>query len=105
MADQTQQRESTAVCLYVALELSAQEWLLTMTTALSARRIRVRVAPSAWRTLPEVCVRAKRQLGIARRALQRVEGRQIRCGRVVAEAQSHAWLTEINISASHFAGQ
>ena len=64
MADQTQQRESTAVCLYVALELSAQEWLLTMTTALSARRIRVRVAPRAWRTLPEVCVRAKRQLGV-----------------------------------------
>lgn len=64
MTNQTQQRESTAVCLYVALELSAQDWLLTITTALSARRLRVRVAPSAWRTLPEVLERAKRQLGV-----------------------------------------
>ena len=64
MTDQTQQRESTAVCLYVALELSAQEWLLTITTALSARRRRVRVAPSAWRTLPDVVERATRQLGV-----------------------------------------
>jgi transposase len=64
MTDQTQQCESTAVCLYVALELSAQEWLLTMTTALSAGRVRARVAPKAWRTLPEVFARAKRQLGV-----------------------------------------
>ena len=65
MTNLTQPRESTAVCLYVALELSAQEWLLTMTTAPSARRLRVRVAPSAWRTLPDVFERAKRQAGVS----------------------------------------
>lgn len=64
MAKPTQQCESTAVSLYVALELSAQEWLLTMTTAQSARRVRVRVAPRAWRTLPDVFARAKRQLEV-----------------------------------------
>jgi transposase len=65
MTNQTQQGESTAVCLYVALELSAHEWLLTITTALNARRVRVRVAPRAWRTLSEVVARAKRQLGVS----------------------------------------
>jgi transposase len=64
MANQTQQGESTAVYLYVALELSAQEWLLTITTAQSARRLRVRVAPGAWRTLSDVFARAKRQVGV-----------------------------------------
>jgi transposase len=64
MTDQTEPRESTAVCLYVALELSAQEWLLTITTALSARRRRVRMAPSTWRTLLGVVERATRQVGV-----------------------------------------
>jgi transposase len=62
MADLTQQRESSAGCLYVSLELSAREWLLTMTTGWDARRVRVRLAPGAWRTLPTVFAEAKRQL-------------------------------------------
>jgi transposase len=62
MADLTQQRESNAGCLYVSLELSAREWLLTMTTGWDARRARARVAPSAWPTLPRVFAEARRQL-------------------------------------------
>jgi transposase len=62
MTDLTQHAESTA--MYVALELSAREWLLTMTTGPGARRVRARVAPSAWSMLPGVLARAKRQLGL-----------------------------------------
>ncbi len=37
--------ESTAAALYVAIELSATEWLLTMSTTAAAKRQRIRVRP------------------------------------------------------------
>ena len=45
MSDTTHRQESTAAALYVAAELSAREWLLTMSTGPAGPRRRVRITP------------------------------------------------------------
>ena len=50
MTNTTHQAKSTAAALYVACELSATEWLLTMSRATDAHRLRARVRPGiGWR--------------------------------------------------------
>ena len=49
MSSTTHQAPSTAAVLYVALELSAKEWLLTMSTSPTATRPRARAARRSWR--------------------------------------------------------
>ena len=56
--------QSTAAALYVAFELSAQEWLLTMTTAPPAPRRRVRVRPGAIPAVERALVDGKQWAGL-----------------------------------------
>jgi transposase len=57
--------------LYVAIELSAQEWLLTMSTAPEARRQRVRVRPGEVSALARALAEGKRRAGVAADAVVR----------------------------------
>lgn len=57
--------ESTAAALYVAIELSTKEWLLTMSTTPDGRRQRVRVAPGDRPALERALVEGKRRAGLA----------------------------------------
>ena len=57
--------ESTAAALYVAIELSTKEWLLTMSTAPDARRHRVRVQPGDRVALERALAEGKRRAGRA----------------------------------------
>jgi transposase len=45
MSDTTHRQKSSAAALYVAVELSAREWLLTMSAGPDGRRHRVRIGP------------------------------------------------------------
>jgi transposase len=66
MSSTTHQRESTAsVMLYVALELSTKEWVLTMSTAPGAKRQRARIRPGDQETLARVLAEAKSRSGVA----------------------------------------
>lgn len=56
--------ESTAAALYVAIELSTKEWLLTMSRAPAARRQRVRVRPGDRPALERALVDGKRRAGL-----------------------------------------
>jgi transposase len=58
-------QESTAAALSVGLELSAREWLLTMSATVAGRRVRARMAPGDRRTLERVLRAAKTRLGLA----------------------------------------
>ena len=59
--------ESTAAALYVAMELSAKEWLLTMSTAPEATRRRARVRPGDRAAVERVVADAKAAAGRWRR--------------------------------------
>jgi transposase len=65
MSDTTHRHESTAAALYVAVELSAKEWLLTMSTGPDRRRERARVQPGDREALTRAIVRAKTRVGLA----------------------------------------
>ena len=57
--------ESTAAALYVAIELSTKEWLLTMSTTPDGRRHRVRVLPGDRPALERALAEGKRRAGLA----------------------------------------
>ena len=59
MTSTTHRPESTAAALYVACELSAKEWLLTMSTAPDAKRQRARVRPGDRAALERVLADAQ----------------------------------------------
>jgi len=65
MTSTTHRHESTAATLYVACELSAKEWLLTMSTAPDARRQRARLRSGDCAGLEQVLARAKARGGLA----------------------------------------
>jgi transposase len=65
MTSTTHRHESSAAALYVAVELSAQEWLLTMSTGPDRRRERARLQPGDREALTRAIVRAKTRVGLA----------------------------------------
>ena len=65
MTSTTHRNESTAAALYVAIELSAKEWLLTMSTAPDAKRQRARVCPGDRAALERGLATAKARGGLA----------------------------------------
>jgi transposase len=65
MTSATHRHESTAAALYVALELSAKEWLLTMSVAADAKRQRARVRPGDREGVARVLGTAKARFGVA----------------------------------------
>ncbi len=65
MTSTTHRNECNAAALYTAFELSAKEWLLTMSTAADARRQRARVRPGDRGALERVLVTAKARFGLA----------------------------------------
>jgi transposase len=67
----THRPESTAAVLYVALELSAKEWLLTMSTGPDARRRRARVRAGDRVALEAAVTAAKAWFGLAAAAAVR----------------------------------
>src|SRR5262245_8951055 len=64
MISTTHRPESTAAALYVAVELSAREWLLTMSIAADAQRQRGRVRPGDQAALERVLKAAKARFGL-----------------------------------------
>jgi transposase len=62
--DTTHRAESTAAALYVAVELSAKEWLLTMSAGASGRRQRVRVRPGDRGGFARAIMAVKTRLGV-----------------------------------------
>ena len=71
MTSTTHRHESTAAALYVAVELSAKEWLLTMSMATDAKRQRARVRPGDRDGLERVLGTAKARFGVAATAAVR----------------------------------
>lgn len=65
MSDTTHRQESSAAVLYVAVELSAKEWLLTMSTGPDGRRQRARVRPGDQAGFERAIATAKTWLGVA----------------------------------------
>jgi transposase len=61
----THRQESTATALYVALELSTKEWLLTMSPAPDGRRQRARIRPGDREALTRAVATATARLGLA----------------------------------------
>ena len=64
MTSTTHRPESTAAALYVALELSATEWLLTMSTGPDGRRQRARVCPGDRAAFARAIATAQTRLGV-----------------------------------------
>jgi transposase len=64
MISTTHRHESTVAALYVAFELSAKEWLLTLSTAADAKRQRARVRPGDRAALERVLTTAKARVGL-----------------------------------------
>ena len=71
MSDTTHRPESTAAALYVAVELSATEWLLTMSTRPDGRRQRARVPPGDREALARAIAQATTRFGLPRPAAVR----------------------------------
>lgn len=65
MTNTTHQAKSTAAALYVACELSANEWLLTMSRATDAHRLRARVRPGDRVAVERVLAETRRRMGLA----------------------------------------
>jgi transposase len=65
MRNTTHRHEFTASALYVACELGAKEWLLTMSAAPDGRRQRARIQPGDQPALERVIASVKRRLGVA----------------------------------------
>ena len=64
MTNTTHRHESTALVLYMACELSAKEWLLTMSIATDAKRQRARVRPGDQDAFERVLTTAKARFGL-----------------------------------------
>ena len=64
MTNPAHPHEFTAAAVYVAIELSTKEWLLTMSTAPEARRQRVRVASGDRGALAQALAAGKRRAGL-----------------------------------------
>ena len=60
----TAHRDQSTAALYVAVELSAKEWLLTMSPTRTARRQRVRVRPGDVAAVERALVDGKRRAGL-----------------------------------------
>ena len=65
MTSTTHRHESTAAALYVGCELSAKEWLLTMSDAPDGPRQRVRVRPGDREGITQALARAKGRCGLS----------------------------------------
>jgi len=65
MTDTTHRQESTAAAFYIAVELSANEWLLTMSPGPDRRRQRARVRPGDRGAFERALAMAKMRLGVA----------------------------------------
>src|SRR5262245_66638398 len=68
MTSTAHQRESTAAALYVGVELSAREWLLTMSSGPGGTPVRRRVPAGDREHVRAVLAAAKRQVGLAAEA-------------------------------------
>jgi transposase len=64
MTSTTHRQESTAAALYVAVELSATEWLLTMSTGPDGRRQRARLRPGDRAGFERTIATAKTRFGV-----------------------------------------
>src|SRR5574341_420148 len=64
MTSTTHRPESTAAALYVAIELSTKEWLLTMSHAPDAKRQRVRVRPGDRAALERALTAGRERAGL-----------------------------------------
>src|SRR5687768_9568700 len=65
MRNTTHRHESTASALYVACELGAKEWLLTMSAGPDGRRHRARIQPGDQPALERVLASVKWRPGVA----------------------------------------
>ena len=65
MCSTTHRAECTAAALYVSIELSTREWLLTMSVGPEAKRYRVRVRPGARTALDDALRRGQARFGLA----------------------------------------
>ncbi|OFW16643.1 MAG: hypothetical protein A3H29_13490, partial [Acidobacteria bacterium RIFCSPLOWO2_02_FULL_67_21] len=65
MMSTTHQAECTAAALYVAVELSTKEWLLTMSPGPEAKRYRVRVRPGDQAAVVRGLAETKARCGLA----------------------------------------
>lgn len=65
MCSTTHRAECTAAALYVAIELSTREWLLTMSVGPEAQRYRVRVQPGDRAALEDALGRGQARFGLA----------------------------------------
>lgn len=64
MTHTTHQPESTAATVYVALELGSKEWWLTLSVAVGAPRLRVRVVPGDAAAIRRAVTTATRRWGL-----------------------------------------
>jgi transposase len=71
MTSTTHLEQSSAAALYVAVELSTEEWLLTMATAPGGRRQRARIGAGDRAAYERVVAGAKQRLGVPRGAAVR----------------------------------
>jgi transposase len=71
MSDATHRQESTAAAVYVALELSAKEWLLTMSTGPGGQRQRARIRPGNRAGFERAIATATTRLGVGGSVLVR----------------------------------
>ena len=93
MSDTTHRQESTAAALYVAVELSEKEWLLTMSTGPAGRRHRAPIAPGDRVGFARAIATARLRLGVARGAAVRSCYEAGRDG-----FWPHRWLTALGVS-------
>lgn len=71
MSSETHRAECTAAALYVAIELSTREWLLTMSVGPEAKRYGVRVRPGDRGALEDALRRGQARFGLAAGAARR----------------------------------
>jgi len=93
MTSTTHQAECTAATLYVACELGAKEWLLTMSVGPGAPRQRARVRPGDRAGLVRALTQAKARLGLAIDAAVRSCYEAGRDG-----FWPHRWLTALGVT-------
>ena len=93
MTSTTHQAECTAATLYVACELGAKEWLLTMSVSPGAPRLRARVRPGDRAGLVRALTQAKARLGLAIDAAVRSCYEAGRDG-----FWPHRWLTALGVT-------
>jgi len=69
--DQTTHRPEFTAALSIALELSVNEWLLTMSAVPGGARVRARMPPGDQRAFADAVAKAKTRLGVGREAPMR----------------------------------